>query len=563
MTPLTDNERIALAVLVTDGRIDALDAEQLLEQGLAAGTAFPVWLSQRIPARDVLATVAEQLRIDHVDFGAARVPYRIEPQLVDAADLTVLRRYAALPLRDERDGAVVVASAYPLDVDLAAYVRSTFPGQTRLGLASQRDIDSKLVFLEAQGTSDRTLEDDTPDRPGAVSTSSPALDWIEATLNRGVVDGASDIHFWWDLDGRLNLKMRVDGTFRAYPVPLPRREHREAISALLAKCESIDSTNVREPIDATFSFEAGGARIDVRLGLLPQQNGPTTVLRLLDSRSITGSLDRFGLADHHVETVRGVLAQPQGMMVVTGPTGSGKSTTLYTCLSEIDAQSRNVHTVEDPVEYRLPFINQTQVRDDLGEKSVTFSRALRTILRLDPDVILVGEMRDEVTARTALNASLTGHLVLTTLHTNTAVQTYTRLIEMGAQPFLVADAISCSVAQRLIRTVHDCAGRRPANDDERQLAARHGVELHEVPVPVGCDGCAQTGFKGRAAVMEVLTPDEQLRELARSSAPLSVLEATAAESGFLPMMHDGLRLVAEGQTSLTEVRRGVHETGGA
>jgi len=359
----------------------------------------------------------------------------------------------------------------------------------------------------------------------------------------------------------LNLRMRIDGTFQRFPVPLGRNEQREALQALLAKCDGVDQTNTREPVDATFSFVASGNRIDVRLGMLPQQNGPTVVLRLLDPRAISGSLDKWGLSEANATQLRRVLRSPQGMLVVTGPTGSGKSTTLYTCLGEIDAEARNVHTVEDPVEYRLAGINQTQVRDDIGERSLTFPRALRHILRLDPDVILVGEMRDEVTAKTGLHAALAGHLVLTTLHANTAAQTFTRLIEMQVPPFLVADAISSAVSQRLLRTVHDCARPREIGDRERELFSSFSVPAPESVVePVGCDGCMHTGFRGRASVMEVLTPNEEIRELARSSAPLAQMQRAAIDHGFTPMLADGLRLVAEGRTTLTEVQRVVPDS---
>jgi type II secretory ATPase GspE/PulE/Tfp pilus assembly ATPase PilB-like protein len=441
-------------------------------------------------------------------------------------------------------------------------VRSRYPDGVRMALASRSQITAKLVSLDAAGFDQMAVEVASAQDaaagvlPTQAAINSRALEWIEATLERGAAEGASDIHFWWSLSKRLRLRMRIDGALRDFPVPLNINEQREAVGALLAKCPGVDSTNVREPIDGTFSFMASGSRVDVRLGMLPQSNGPTIVLRLLDPRNVAGSLDTRGFAPDHIATIRKILGQPYGMMVVVGPTGSGKSTTLYTCLAEIDANARVIHTVEDPVEYRLDNINQTPVRDDLGSRSITFQKALRSILRLDPDVILLGEMRDTETANVGLKASLTGHLVLTTLHANTAVQTFTRLVEMGVPPFLVADAVDCSVSQRLLRTVHDCFAWRDPSDEERQLLDRHGFShVTKVPHAVGCDGCQQSGYRGRAAVLEVLSPNEEIRDLIRQQAPMNTLAKAAEAAGFRPLMADGLRLVSEGRTTMSEARR--------
>lgn len=570
MAQLNDSERIALVVLAcVHGAVDPGDARQLLAAGLPPGTSFVQWLSTHANRDQVLEAVAHEIRLEYVDFQAPRNPFQLDDAVLAKVDIDVLKRHTALPLVNTDTGQVVVATANPLDVDLTDYLRAKLP-DARMALASARAITAKLVFLEAEGMDARgALTADGDDDASGLRTDLPTqaqgrsapLEWIDTTLERALVEDASDVHFTWDVKKRLHLKLRVDGMLRPLPVPLKKTEMREAIGALLAKCDGIDSTNLREPLDATFSFEAAGRRIDVRLAMLPQINGPTIVLRLLDPQSVKGSLDRRGIFHEHVSALRHAVAQSQGMVIVTGPTGSGKSTTLYTLLGEVDATQRNVHTVEDPVEYRLDNINQTPIRHDLGERSITFARALRSILRLDPDVILVGEMRDLETAKVGLDAAITGHLVLSTLHANDAIQTFARLIEMDVPPYLVAEAISASVSQRLVRTLHSCAVPRPVSDGERAQLARYGFEsLAQVHEPVGCDGCANSGYRGRTSVMEVLAPNRAIREAVSSRASVGELYETALRTGFRPMMADGMRLVAEGQTTVVEIQRVLVDT---
>jgi type II secretory ATPase GspE/PulE/Tfp pilus assembly ATPase PilB-like protein len=563
VTALNQNQRIALVALATErGLVSPAAARHLLTNGLPEGETLAAWLLERCDADALREAISQELGIEHVDFTGKRVPYKPAADLVTAENIGVLRRYAALPLRHERSGQIVIATANPLDSDLTSYVSSRMPTGTRIALASARVIEARLIELGQPHRTEEEAEVGTetaidPALPTQATVLSPAMQWIEATLTRAALEQASDIHLMWNLSGRLKLKMRIDGQLHEFPVPLNRAQEREAIAALLVRCPGVDSTNLREPVDGTFSFKVpSGARIDVRLGMLPQANGPTVALRLLDPRNVQGSLDTRGFDREHITEMRRVLDLPYGMLVVVGPTGSGKSTTLYTCLNEIDSAARNVHTVEDPVEYRLEAINQTSVRDGLGSRSITFARALRSILRLDPDVILVGEMRDEETAKTGLQAALSGHLLLSTLHANTAVQTYTRLVEMGMAPYLVSEAVTCSVSQRLLRTIHDCADIRPVSDVEKRLFARWGFpDVTEVPRAVGCDGCLGSGYRGRAAVLEVLTPSEQVRALVAERAGFAEIDRAARASGFRPMVADGLRLVAEGRTSIEEVLR--------
>jgi type II secretory ATPase GspE/PulE/Tfp pilus assembly ATPase PilB-like protein len=264
----------------------------------------------------------------------------------------------------------------------------------------------------------------------------------------------------------------------------------------------------------------------------------------------------MGFSPRTLQLMRSSSAQSMGMVVASGPTGSGKSTTLYSMLREIDPIGRNILTVEDPVEYKLPNIGQTAIRSGLGELSLTFARALRAILRQDPDVILVGEMRDEETVKTAMDAAITGHLVLSTLHARSAVGVYTRLIEMGAPGYLVADAVTLSVAQRLVRRVHECRTLDAPTLSEARQFAKSGLEVPDVVAhPVGCEGCSGTGYRGRLAVSEALSSDGEIRELLVTGQLGDRLFQAARDTGYTTLFEDGLRMAADGSTTVAEVRR--------
>jgi type IV pilus assembly protein PilB len=564
MTQLTSTDRTILAVMALDHNVIPTEhALALLRDGLPDGTSFPGWLSRHVPLSIVLRSIAMEVGVAHVDLSAGSDLYSMDATVNETLDLAVFRDRAAVPMRNERTGQLFVLAANPLDVQLTDYVHAKLPN-AQLALASQADVRTQIVYL-TDVVADGDDGDDVASGPGGLSLSaqevSRPVEWLDQTLERAVAEGASDIHLTWDLDMKLHLRLRIDGILREVPVPLRRQEMTEAINALLNKCEGARVENTREPIDATFSFYAQRRRIDARLAMLPQINGRTIVVRLLDPESVRGNLTDKGFHASHVRLLRRAVAQTQGMVVVTGPTGSGKSTTLYTLLNEIDALKRNIHTVENPVEYRIAHVNQTPIRDDIGDRSITFARALRSILRLDPDVILVGEMRDLETAKTGLDASITGHLVLSTLHANDSIKTFSRLIEMDVPPYLVAEAITASVSQRLVRTMHTCASRRPPTSNEVALLAKHGVSgLTSVAVPGGCAGCGQTGYRGRAAVLEVLCPTRELREAITSRASDGQLYRMADQAGFQRMFADGLRLVRDGVTDLNEIRRVLTES---
>ncbi len=366
----------------------------------------------------------------------------------------------------------------------------------------------------------------------------PIIRMLNALLTQAAKDGASDIHIE-PYERSSSVRFRVDGTLRE--VVQPNRALHAALISRLKIMAELDIAEKRLPQDGRISLRIGGRAIDVRVSTLPSVHGERAVLRLLDKTESKFTLEALGMSGDVLSAFDHLVHQPHGIVLVTGPTGSGKTTTLYASLGRIDTASTNVLTVEDPVEYELPGIGQTQVNARID---LTFAKALRAILRQDPDVIMIGEIRDFETAQIAIQASLTGHLVLATLHTNDAPSAITRLIDMGVEPYLLSSSLLGAQAQRLVRKL--CLACR------REDAQGH---WH----PVGCIECGITGYKGRTGVYELMVVDDALRELIHNRAPESAIAAAAAAAappaGYVTMREDGERLVSRGVTSLEEVLR--------
>jgi general secretion pathway protein E len=361
----------------------------------------------------------------------------------------------------------------------------------------------------------------------------PIIRMLNALLTQAAKDGASDIHIE-PYERSSSVRFRVDGTLRE--VVQPNRALHAALISRLKIMAELDIAEKRLPQDGRISLRIGGRAIDVRVSTLPSSHGERAVLRLLDKTESRFTLEGLGMDGEVLSAFARLIQQPHGIVLVTGPTGSGKTTTLYASLGRVDTATTNVLTVEDPVEYELPGIGQTQVNPKID---LSFGKALRAILRQDPDVIMIGEIRDFETAQIAIQASLTGHLVLATVHTNDAVSSVTRL-DMGVEPYLLSSSLLGALAQRLVRKLCPVCKRR----DE------HG-HWH----PVGCPACGGTGYRGRTGVYELMVADDALRGLVHSRAPESALLAAAQRGGLRSMREDGERLVSAGLTSLEEVIR--------
>ncbi len=382
----------------------------------------------------------------------------------------------------------------------------------------------------------------------------PIVRLINALLSEAIRVGASDIHIE-SFEKKLSVRLRVDGQLRE--IVQPRRELAPLLVSRIKVMAKLDIAEKRIPQDGRISLRLAGREVDVRVSTLPSSYGERVVMRLLDKQAGRLNMTHLGLMNNDYDRLKTLVHRPHGIILVTGPTGSGKTTTLYAALSDLNDGSKNILTAEDPVEYQLEGIGQTQVNTKVD---MTFARALKAMLRQDPDVVMVGEIRDLETAEIAVQASLTGHLVLSTLHTNTAIGAVTRLKDMGIEPFLLSSSLIGVVAQRLVRTLcSHCATWHVADEFEQGLFAHvhNGTQL-ELPQPKGCERCSHTGFAGRTAIYEIVPVDDHMRRLIHGNAPEYELESYARQqSGSI--RDDGLRKVLAGKTTVEEVLRVTNE----
>lgn len=406
---------------------------------------------------------------------------------------------------------------------------------------SNQETNAAAVADEVAGDLDLDqLMQDIPDVEDLLEAEddAPIIRMINALLTQASRDGASDIHIE-AFETHSAVRFRVDGTLR--DVLQPRRELHSALISRIKIMSSLDIAEKRLPQDGRITLRIGGKPMDVRVSTLPTGHGERAVLRLLDKEAGRLDLGKLGMAPDTLAEMDKLCKMPHGIVLVTGPTGSGKTTTLYAALSRVDSASTNVMTVEDPVEYDLPGISQTPVNPKID---MTFAKALRAILRQDPDVVMIGEIRDLETAQIAVQASLTGHLVLATLHTNDSVSAVTRLIDMGIEPFLLSSSLLGVLAQRLVRRLcNHC--KQPHQDESGDTVWR----------AVGCEHCGHTGYQGRTGVYEMFVVDDELRAMIHNEEAESSIRQTAAARGMRNMREDGNRWLTDGATTLEELLR--------
>lgn len=445
-----------------------------------------------------------------------------------------------------------------------AEVRRTLGVPLHATLLSQEEFDKALALSYAQSDGsaasmvgdveqDMDLSQLVHDLPQTedlldAENDAPVIRMINALLTQAVRDNASDIHIE-PFETRSVVRFRVDGTLK--DVVEPHRALHAAMVSRLKIMAELDIAEKRLPQDGRITLRLAGRPVDVRVSTLPTGHGERVVLRLLDKDAGRLDLERLGMDSVILSQIDDLVGQPHGIVLVTGPTGSGKTTTLYAALSRIDATVTNVMTVEDPVEYDLDGIGQTQVNPRID---MTFARALRAILRQDPDVIMIGEIRDLETAQIAVQASLTGHLVLATLHTNDTASSVTRLTDMGVEPFLLSSSMLGILAQRLVRCLCTTC-REPYTPSATELALLEGAQPAMLYRPVGCPACAHTGYHRRTGIYELMRVDEGLRRLIHDRVAEQELREYALQHGMHSLRQDGLRLVSSGVTSLEELLR--------
>ncbi|HEY8535030.1 MAG TPA: GspE/PulE family protein, partial [Vicinamibacterales bacterium] len=400
------------------------------------------------------------------------------------------------------------------------------------------------------------VEEEVEEDPGVVSDiresaeDAPVIKLVNSIIAQAAQDGASDIHF--EPDGRdMRVRFRIDGVL-SETTTIPRRMVPGVVSRVKIMGD-LDIAERRVPQDGRVGLTVEGRSIDIRIVTIPSVRGEGVVMRLLDKDTSLITLDALGMRDDSRERFERATRQAYGCVLVTGPTGSGKSTTLYAALNAINSIDKHIMTIEDPVEYELPGVTQIQVNLKHG---LTFARGLRSMLRADPDVIMVGEIRDGETARIAVEAALTGHLVLSTLHTNDAPSAITRLTEMGIEPFLTASAVDCVVAQRLARTLcRYCRRETTLTPEALRNAGFPAEEAIQAFEPVGCSRCNGTGYRGRTGIFEVMTVTDEIRALAIERRSADVIRQVAVEQGMRLLREDGLEKVREGITSIAEIAR--------
>jgi len=468
--------------------------------------------------------------------GVVRVAVGEERSLRLLADLRLLYR---APVR-----AVVVAADVLRDATNKAYDRAS-----RSASAVMEEI--KEEGAGADLADDLSLNEDLLDDPNQA----PIIRFVNTLLTQAVKDRASDIHIE-PFERELVVRFRIDGVLYEIVKPPPKLQ-----ASIVSRVKIMAGLNIAEkriPQDGRIRTRFAGREIDLRVSTLPVRHGERVVMRILEKGTVF-NLDQIGMSAQMVADFRAMIQRPHGILLVTGPTGSGKTTTLYSALAEINAPDLNILTIEDPIEYELRGIGQTQVNPKID---LTFASALRAHLRQDPDVIMVGEIRDKETADNAVNASLTGHLVFSTLHTNDAPTAFTRLIDMGVEPFLVSSSLIAVQAQRLVRRI--CAQCKEAYTPSDTELAEAGVPRaalagHVVYRAVGCPACLSTGYKGRTGIYELLVVTEALRDLVTSRQSAGVIRRKATEEGLKSLRDDGIRKVLEGVTTLDEVMRVTQE----
>lgn len=549
-------ELLLNAGVLTPAQLDKALAEQKSSGSRLGETLIRLEMADE---DQLLNAISEQLDIARIDL----TDFNIDQKLAARLPEITARRLRALVLAEQVDG-YLVGMADPTDLMAEDELERQLGRPVHAAIVRERDLLRALdrIYLRqaqiaglaeelgqeiAEANADDVDWDDADDSDALVSR------LINSLLEEAIRAGASDIHIEPGEDV-LRIRFRVDGVLREQPVG-----QKQVASALVSRLKLSAGLNIAErrlPQDGRFRVTVRGKLLDVRMSSMPTQHGETVVMRLLDQSSGLLDLGELGLPDDITARMRSIIHRPNGMLLVTGPTGSGKSTTLYAALNELNSPERKIITIEDPVEYRLPRVNQVQIQPQIG---LDFSRVLRTALRQDPDIILVGEMRDRETVEIGLRAAITGHLVMSTLHTNDAPSTAVRLLDMGAPGYLIASALQAIVAQRLMRRLCErCSRSHELDPSERfWLESVIGADAAEQEYrrAGGCNHCNQVGYSGRIGIYELLELNSDLRDALRRNDAQAFVDAASGAAGYRPLPAAAIAHARRGVTSLAEVLR--------
>jgi type IV pilus assembly protein PilB len=554
-----------LTLIKEQGLIDDLQYEEVVGEHQRNATPIIQVLQDTgvMKLHDILQVMADTLGTEVV----ALRDREISPELLKMVPANVAQMYRCIPIAF--DGSTLqVALANPLDPARADEIHFAVKRDVQIVVADPAEIDRTIDRLYGQSESEnfseilKELGADTDIARGvgeagddakaaeALADAVPIVKFVQLVLQQAVQDRASDIHFE-PFESEFRIRYRVDGAL--YEMAPPPKHLALPVISRLKIMANLDISEKRLPQDGRINFSIGSKQIDLRMSTLPTQFGESVVLRVLDRSSVNLELESLGFPKTVFDFVSEVIQRPNGIFVVTGPTGCGKTTTLYSCLRRVNAIDSKLLTAEDPVEFDIEGIMQVAINDAAG---MTFGKALRSFLRQDPDIIMVGEMRDLETAQISVQASLTGHLVLSTLHTNDSPGAVTRLVDMGVEPFLISSTLMAVLGQRLVRTVcKNC--RTPFEPTESQLEllnlSPHDLGDKSFHYGRGCSVCNDTGYKGRKGIFELLIVSEAIRALINERAPTVVVRQKAVELGMVTLREDGLRAIFDGDTTIEEV----------
>lgn len=559
---MTANDDYIIEILKDVGLIKP---EQIEEAKAAPGghhqSILDVLVAQGVISKmEVLKTVAMQLGMDVVVLADHEIP----PEVIQQVPVAIARRYKVVPVFDS-ENTLSVALSDPLNIETLDSLRYLLKRNVDGVVAADEEISEALdkYYGRAEKSMEEIMDkdrdpaadirmrmDDSADETVATDVDAPIIKLVSLIIMEAQRSRASDIHVE-PLEKRFRIRYRIDGVLREVEPP-PKRLQAVILSRIKLMA-GMKLSEKRVPQDGRIQINVAGEDLDLRVSTVPSSHGESIVMRILNKQSLLLGLPKLGLFSDDQQIFERLISMPDGILLLTGPTGSGKTTTLYACLNHLNRPDRKIITVEDPVEYRISGINQVQVREDIG---LTFPAVLRSILRQAPNIIMVGEIRDFETAEIAVNASLTGHLVFSTLHTNDAPSAIPRLMDIGVKPFLLASSIRATIAQRLVRVICEkCAAPYTPTEREIGLLGNTASQLKDVKLLKGrgCAACGQTGYRGRKGLYEVFVINDEVREMIYVKTPLVELRARARELGMRTLREDGLRKVVSGITTLEEV----------
>ncbi|EGW40351.1 type II/IV secretion system family protein [Desulfosporosinus sp. OT] len=542
------------AGMITQAQLD----EVLAEQGKSRKRMGQILIERNIlTEEEIMDTLAVQLSLERFDIAKAF----IDPEVARSIPKEVAKKYNLIPFA-EKEGKLLVAMSDPLNIFAIDDISFITHKLIQPCIAGYEAIEKAIELYFSKQSTDKALEDLKKEYKIELDgkfdqaiidevQSAPAVRLTNSILNQAITTGASDIHIE-PFEKEVKVRYRIDGVLVA-SMAIPKSLY----SSVCTRIKIMAGMNIAEnriPQDGRNEMEVGGQSYDFRVSSLPTVYGEKIVVRILDRNNFQLNRSMLGFTSHENVLLNRILSLPYGIILLTGPTGSGKSTTLYTILKELNTVDKNIVTVEDPVEYTLLGINQVQVNTKAG---LTFASSLRSILRQDPDIIMIGEMRDEETAHIAVRAAITGHVVFSTLHTNDAPSSLTRLVDMGVAPYLVAEAIIGIISQRLLRKLCPSC-KRGYLAEEREKKILRDPHVHKLYKATGCPACNNTGYKGRTAIHEVLYLDNKMRSIIEKGANADELRTLALKDGMVPLYENCRQLVLNGVTSVNEMIRTVY-----